>query len=114
MKKTLTALALSVVIPLTAFAAADGPGAHEPGARLERMAETLNLNDAQKARMKALFEEHKAERKALREQMRTQMGEILNDEQRAKMQEMRGQRHERRKGKRARRHMRDCGEEKSG
>ena len=113
MKKTLTVLALSVVIPLTAFAAADGPGKHEHGARLERMAETLDLDDAQKARVEALFEEHKAERKALREQMRKQMGEILNDEQRAKMQEMREQRHERRKGKRARRQMRDCGEEKS-
>ena len=79
---------------------------------MDRMAETLNLDDAQKARMKALFEEHKAERKALREQMRAQMGEILNDDQLAKMDEMRTERREHRKEKRARHHAHNCGEGK--
>jgi Spy/CpxP family protein refolding chaperone len=114
MKKTLIALTLALVIPVAAFANMGGPGPREPGARLERMAETLNLDDAQKARMKALFEQHRATRKAMREQMRTQMAEILNDEQRAKMEQMHSQRREHRKGRRARRQMRDCGEDKSG
>ena len=116
MKKTLTALTaltLALVIPVTAFAAMDGPGPREPGARLERMAENLDLDDAQKARMKAVFEQHRVTRKAMREQMRMQMAEILNDEQRAKMEQMHSQRREHRKGRRARRQMRDCGEDQS-
>ena len=112
MKKTLIALALAAVIPVAAYAAMDGHGSRHSGARLGRMAETLNLDDAQKERMKALFEEHRSERKALREQMRAQMGEILNEEQRAKMGEMRAERREHRMEKRARHHGRDCGEGK--
>ena len=114
MKKTLIALALAALIPVAAYAAMDGHGSREPGKRLERMAEVLNLDDAQKARMKALFEENKAEREALREQMRTQMSEILNDDQRAKMDEMREQHAEHRKTKgerhykQGRHHKKDC------
>ena len=113
MKKTLIALTLALVIPVASFADMDERGPRDSGARLERMAETLNLDDAQKARMKALFEQHRATRKAMREQMRTQMAEILNDEQRTKMEQMHSQRREHRKGRRARRQMRDCGEDKS-
>ena len=113
MKKTLIALTLALVIPVAAFADMDGPGPRDSGARLDRMAETLDLDDAQKARMKALFEQHRAARKAMREQMRMQMAEILNDEQRTKMEQMHSQRREHRKGRRARRQMRDCGEDKS-
>jgi Spy/CpxP family protein refolding chaperone len=109
MKKVLIALALAAVIPFAAYAAMDGHGSRNPGKRLDRMAETLTLDDAQKARMKALFEENKAERQALREQMRAQISEILNDDQRVKMGEMRVQRREHRKAARAGRHKKNCG-----
>jgi len=112
MKKTLIALTLAAVIPVAAYAAMDGHGSHRAGARLDRMAETLGLDDVQKARMEALFEEHKSERKALREQMRAQMGEILNEDQRAQMDEKRAEHREHRMEKRARHHGRDCGEGK--
>ena len=113
MRRLLIALAVATVIPVAAYAAMDGQGARDPGKRLQRMAERLNLNDSQKARMKALFEENKAERDALREQMRAQINEILNDEQAAKMSEMRTQRREHRKAKHAAHQKQDCGAAKT-
>ena len=108
MNKTIIALTLAAAIPFAAYAATNGDGSHHRGDRLERMAQTLNLDDAQKARMKALLAEHRAERKALREQMRSQIGEILNDDQRAKFDEVRAQRRAKHKSKRGRHQHKKC------
>ncbi|MFT5172496.1 MAG: protein CpxP [Gammaproteobacteria bacterium] len=113
MKKILIALAVAAVIPVAAYAAMDGHGKRDPGERLERMAARLNLDDSQKMRMQALFEENKAERDALREQMRAQIRDILNAEQVAKMEQMRAKRREHRKAKHAARQKQDCGAAKT-
>ncbi|MFT5447180.1 MAG: protein CpxP [Gammaproteobacteria bacterium] len=117
MKKTLVALALAAVIPVAVYAAMEGQSGHQRGDRLERMTEVLNLDDSQQELIKKAFEEHKAERKAMREQMRARMDEILTPEQRAKKAELREQRSERRherSKKRGGRYQRgNCGEEKS-
>ena len=117
MKKTFIALALAAVIPVAAYAAMEGQGGHARGDRLQRMTEVLNLDDSQQELMKKMLDEHKAERKAMREQMRARMDEILTPEQRAKREEMREQRRERR-GERShkrggRHHQRDCGQQKT-
>lgn len=108
MKKMILAMTLAAVVPLAAYAAVDGPSRHDRGARMERMAERLNLDESQKTRMEALFKEHKAERQALREQMQAQIREILNEEQFAKMQEHREKRREHRKERRERHKNHDC------
>lgn len=96
MKKTFVALALAAMIPVAAYAAMEGQGAR--GDRLQRMTEVLNLDDSQQEQMKKMFDEHKAMRKAMREQMRVRMDEILTPEQRAKRDELREQRGEHRSG----------------
>jgi Spy/CpxP family protein refolding chaperone len=115
MKKIIIALALGAVIPLSAYAA--GPmaasGEQRSEARMERMAENLDLSDEQRAKMKSLFEQHKEQRKAMREQMRAQMGEILDDKQMEKMKDMREGRREGRMQKRGKHRMGDCGEKKA-
>lgn len=64
-------VALFVAIPLAlAGGPRGGDGRHEPGARLERMAERLGLDAAQKQKVKVIFEQHKDEAQSLREQMR--------------------------------------------
>ena len=117
MKKIIIALALGAVIPLSAYAAgpmaASGSSEQRSEARMERMAEKLDLSDAQRAKMKSLFEQHKEQRKAMRKQMRAQMGEILDDKQMEKMKDMRESRGEGRKQKRGKHRMGDCGEKKS-
>ncbi len=114
-KKTIVALALATVIPFAAYATMEGQSGHKRGDRLARMTEKLNLDDAQQELMKSIRDRHRAERKAMREQMRARIDEILTPEQRAKREEMREQRREHRReraGKRGgRHHRRDCGEQ---
>ena len=112
MKKTLIALALAAIIPAAAYAASDKGGEHMRGAHVERLAERLELNEEQQAKMRALFEEHRAQRKTMREQMRGEMAEVLTPEQLAKMEAMRDDHREHRKEKRAHRMGRHCGEDK--
>lgn len=118
MKKTLIALTLAAIIPGAAYAASDQGGAHMRGAHVERLAERLELNDEQQAKVRALFEEQRAQHQAMREQMRGKMAEVLTPEQLAKMEAMREQRREHREEKRAHRKGRDhrkgrhCGEDK--
>jgi Spy/CpxP family protein refolding chaperone len=87
----------------------DRPGrgmreAQGPGANIERMQQRLNLTDDQVAQMRELLAEHRDARMQDRERFQDQMAEILTDEQRAQMQELRGQRPQR--GERGQRQMR--------
>jgi len=92
MKKTLIALLCAAAIPAAAYAASGDRGRPDRGARMERLAERLELSDEQRARLETLFEEQRAERDAMREQMRARMAEVLTPEQQARMGEMREQR----------------------
>ena len=102
MKKRLAMIACVLSVPLIAFAVPEdqgGKGWHH-GPNIERLTQELNLTDEQKSQLETIFKEQRAKHKALREEGKARMKEVLNDEQMAKMEEMRKNRHERwKKGK---------------
>lgn len=88
MKKTLIALALMTVLPLTAMAA-EPAKAEAPKAECKKgawLTKELGLNADQQAKMDALFADGEAKKKAQHEEFAAKMKEILTPEQHAKMQ----------------------------
>jgi Spy/CpxP family protein refolding chaperone len=90
------------------------PGArhgHDPEQRLERLQESLNLTEAQVAQVRAIFAEQAEKRRALKEsedheglralhqETHDRLASALDDEQRAKLEELR-QRHGDHRGRR--------------
>jgi protein CpxP len=63
------------------------------------MTKELNLNEEQKTKMDALFKEQHEKYKALHEETRTRLKEILTPEQIKKMDEMKKRHHEKWKSK---------------
>lgn len=87
MKKTILAIALGgALIAPFAFA---GPGG---GPNLDRMADRLDLTDAQQAQIEEIFEQHRTQRDQMREQHREEVRAVLTDEQKAKLDELRANR----------------------
>ena len=68
-----------------------GPGAG-PGPNVDYMAERLNLTAEQKAQVEKIFEEQREKREAMRGQMHEQIRAVLNDEQKAKLDEFQANR----------------------
>lgn len=97
MKKTLIAIALTLAIPTAIAAGLGAMGEYGPprGPNLERMTQTLGLSDEQRTEMESVFQTQAEKRRALREETRTLIRAILNEEQLAKMDEMRHRRMER-------------------
>ena len=102
MNKTLIAVALSLAIPTAIATGLGAAGQYGPprGPNLERMTETLGLSEEQRARMETVVQAQGEKRKALREETRTLIRAILNEQQLAKMHEMRQSRKERPAGER--------------
>lgn len=111
MHKTLIALTLAAFLPAAAYSASHKGGEHPRGPHVERLAEKLELSAQQQQQMRALFEEQREQREAMRAQMRGKVAEVLTPDQLAKMDAMREQYREKRKEKRA--HRKDCGEQKA-
>ena len=102
MKKILIPLLL--VLPLSAMAGADRHGDREEmmAKHMERVAEELELNDAQRKEIRVIFEDHRSKMKALRESTEARVNGVLTPEQRKKkdaMQEKRREKWEERKEK---------------
>jgi Spy/CpxP family protein refolding chaperone len=83
---------LTITLAAIAFAAAQAVLAQPPaggsppgGSPLERLTQELNLNDAQKAQVKQIFDEERAKRDAARAQLGPN---ATPDARRAKMQEI--------------------------
>lgn len=110
MKKTLIALTLAAMIPTAAYAASHERGEHSRGPHVERLAERLELNEEQQAKVRALFEEQKAQHEAMRAQMRGKIAEVLTPDQLANMDAMRDKHREMRTEKRGHRKGRHCDE----
>lgn len=60
--------------------------------RLDRMAQHLELNEEQKTQIKAILEEQHAKRTAMRQETRNRISAVLSEQQRAKLENMRGRR----------------------
>lgn len=102
MKKIL--IPLLFVLPLSALA---GDGRHGDrddmmAKHMERVAEELELNDAQRKKIRGIFDDHRGKMKTLREDTEARVNGVLTPEQRKKkdaMQEKRREKWEERKEK---------------
>jgi protein CpxP len=104
MNKTLLTLAIVLTFPLTvaAFPGGHGPGSEEHQKhRIERLTKELNLTDEQKAKVEAIFKTQHDKFKALHEETHTQLGTVLSPEQLTKLDDLKKQRWEHRKHKKA-------------
>ena len=91
----LTAAALSLVLATGAWANPAEHGGDRHERHMDRMAERLDLDDSQRARVEELMKAHhertaeaRAQIKESHEQMRSEMRAILNEDQIAKMEKM--------------------------
>lgn len=85
MRKTIAALALSgLILPFGAMA---GPGHAD---HMDRLAERLELTPEQKLQVESILTEQKEKRKALREETRARLSEILSPEQMERFDKKRG------------------------
>lgn len=101
MKKTFLAIALSFSIPA---AVAFGLGSQDEyglsrGPSVDRLAQALKLTDQQKTQLEAIFAEQGEKRRALWEETRARMQEVLTAEQLTQLDEMRQHRKGRHGGK---------------
>jgi len=60
--------------------------------QLERMSEYLELNETQKTQVKAILEEQHAKRMTMRAEMHNRIASVLDEQQRARFEQMRAQR----------------------
>ena len=60
--------------------------------RLERISEYLALNEKQKTQIRSILEEQHAERVSMRAEMHNRISAVLDEQQRAKVEQMRAQR----------------------
>ena len=105
LKRTALLVGLAALTVVGASVAAPGKNAEQRiEKRVERITERLNLSPEQADTLATVMREQAAKQQALREETRTRIDSILNDEQRAQAAEMREQRKERRQSKRRGRH----------
>ncbi|MGR9099526.1 MAG: periplasmic heavy metal sensor [Gammaproteobacteria bacterium] len=90
------ALALTLALPLTvsAFPGGNCDFHGQRGDRMERLSKKLNLTEEQSGQLEAIFKEQREKFKAVHEETRARMREILTEEQMAKMDEMKKRRQE--------------------
>ncbi|OTE97363.1 hypothetical protein BCS42_04950 [Crenothrix sp. D3] len=101
MKKTLIALALMMTLPLTAMAVEPAKTEATPAKDCKKSAwltKDLDLNAEQQTKVDALFEQNAVKKKALHDELSTQIKEILTPEQNAKMKEKHDQMKEKHAG----------------
>jgi Spy/CpxP family protein refolding chaperone len=110
-----TALALGG-IGLTAIASPyeRGPHGYDTNTRVERMAEHLNLTNEQQEKIKAMFDAHKKERQARRENMHEEISGVLNDEQKSRFDAMKQYRQEKRANRMAKHDGKYCDHSQRG
>lgn len=98
MKKTLLALAAAALFAIPTVQADDqGPGpmmGPEPAEVATRMQQNLDLTDAQKKTVEAVFTQHRAKLKAAHQEMVADVEKVLTPEQRAQWATLREKRME--------------------
>lgn len=95
MKKLVTATAVALMLA-TPAAFAFGPGAARDGAlegpRFERMAQYLQLSEEQRSEVRAILDERRAKRQALREETKGKLSGVLTEEQQQRLEALRSRR----------------------
>jgi len=104
--KKLTTLLIAALLGTGAFAVAASPDdyrdqRHEERVekRIDHMTEQLNLSAEQQKQIRALYEKHREERKAMRDAKKKDLEAILTKEQREKWQKHREDRKRCKRGK---------------
>lgn len=101
MNKKIVAIALALVLPLTAAAFPGGKGGEGRHAkRMERLTKELNLTEEQRTQLDAVFKEQQDKFKTIHEETRARLKNVLTEEQMTKMDELKERRHEQWKEKR--------------
>lgn len=93
MKTTLVALILTAF--MTPAMSHDKDHDHEHGKgqhMMERLDKALELSDEQRQQVEAVFAEQHAKHKALRDETKGRLNEILDDEQQARLKQLRAER----------------------
>lgn len=93
-KKLLTALMI-LSVPLISLAAPSKQGDSgwsDKARRLELLTKSLGLNEEQKAKVETIFDEEKLKLKALHQETRVRLQDVLSKEQMAKFEELHQQR----------------------
>ena len=109
-RTVISSIALALTLSTGAFAMHHEDGGRGDGKRLEKMAQHLDLSDAQKTQVeqimkahgekrKAMMQAHKAQRDAMQSDMRNQLSGVLTPEQMQKLDTLRDERDERREEK---------------
>ena len=99
MKKLITAALLTTLAAGTFAAIAVPPNFDRVEGRLDVMTRTLDLTDEQQTQVRAILEERLQQRQALRGEMHEKIKSVLNDEQKAKLDNIRAEREARWTGK---------------
>ena len=96
MNKKIITLTLALALPLTAAAFPGDNGGFEGhhANRIERLTKNLDLTAEQKTKVEAIFKEQEGKFKAIHEETRTRLQEVLTKEQMTKFDELKKQRHD--------------------
>ncbi|MBE0436783.1 MAG: Spy/CpxP family protein refolding chaperone [Methylomicrobium sp.] len=118
MNKKIIAIAMALALPLTAAAFPPGSGKGDMegrhGQRIERLAKDLDLTEEQRTQLESIFKEQHEKYRAIHEETRGRMQEVLNEEQMQKMEALKQQRHEKWQEKRQEKRQERRQERKSG
>lgn len=89
------------ISPLAVAVAEQGDDLGRQQRRIDHLSKELNLTEEQKPQLEAIFTQQREKRKALREETRTRLQQVLSPEQMTKLDEMRKKHHDRRKQRKA-------------
>ena len=95
MNRMITGMALTalLVLPISTLASPDGE--MDPGKRMDHMQRELDLTDAQREQIEAIFKDHHEQMKKMREDTESRINDVLTEEQQAEFEGMREERRER-------------------
>lgn len=98
MNKKIMIIALAVLLPFTAMAAGNKTGHHQSqhGEKIKQLTKELSLSTDQKSRLETIVQQHREKLKALREENHKLIEGVLTNEQMAKYNALRKERHPKR------------------
>lgn len=96
-KTIILAIALSLPLSAMAYSGEKGESEKTHTKHLERITKKLDLSSEQQAKLNVILKDHHQKHKALKDELRAQMKEILSPEQMEKMREIKKHHHKMKK-----------------